>query len=83
MKEDEMAGWHYCLYGPDFEQALRVGDGQESLACCRHGVTKSQTQLRTGNTCTAQLRMNKQKITVEGSKEERSLKDSMPDPEKT
>ena len=45
MKEDEMAGWHYCLYGHDFEQALRVGDGQESLACCRHGVTKSQTRL--------------------------------------
>ena len=45
MKEDEMAGWHYCLYGHDFEQALRVGDGQESLVCCRHGVTKSQTRL--------------------------------------
>ena len=29
-----------------------------------YGVSKNQTQLRTGHTCTAQLRMNKQKITV-------------------
>ena len=45
MKEDEMAGWHSWLDGHDFEQALRIGDGQGSLACCRHGVTKSQTRL--------------------------------------
>ena len=29
-----MAGWHHQLDGPEFEQAPRVGDGQESLACC-------------------------------------------------
>ena len=34
MTEDEMAGWHHQLDGPEFEQAPRVGDGQESLACC-------------------------------------------------
>ena len=33
--EDEMVGWHHRLYGPEFEQALGVGDGQGSLVCCR------------------------------------------------
>ena len=32
--EDEMVGWHHWLNGHDFEQALGVGDGQESLVCC-------------------------------------------------
>ena len=32
--QDEMVGWHHWLYGHEFEQALDVGDGQESLACC-------------------------------------------------
>ena len=32
--EDEMAGWHHWLDGPEFEQALGVGDGQGGLACC-------------------------------------------------
>ena len=27
-------GWHHWLDGHDFEQALGVGDGQGSLACC-------------------------------------------------
>ena len=26
--------WHHWLYGGEFEQALGVGDGQGSLACC-------------------------------------------------
>ena len=34
MTENEMAGWHHRLDGPEFEQALRVGDGQGSLMCC-------------------------------------------------
>ena len=29
MTEDEMVGWHH-----EFEEALGVGDGQGSLACC-------------------------------------------------
>ena len=33
MTEDEMVGWHHWLDGHEFEQALRVGDGQGSLAC--------------------------------------------------
>jgi len=34
MTEDEMAGWHHWLNGHEFDQALGVGDGQESLVCC-------------------------------------------------
>ena len=33
MTEDEMVGWHHRLNGLEFEQALGVGDGLESLAC--------------------------------------------------
>jgi len=33
MTEDEMVGWHHRLNGPEFEQALGVGDGQGSLVC--------------------------------------------------
>ena len=32
--EDETVGWYYRLDGHEFEQALWVGDGQGSLACC-------------------------------------------------
>jgi len=34
MTEDEMVGQHHQLNGHEFEQALGVGDGQRSLACC-------------------------------------------------
>ena len=34
MTVDEMVGWHHWLDGHEFEQALGVGDGQGSLACC-------------------------------------------------
>ena len=34
MTEDEMVGWHHRFNGPEFEQALGVGDGQGDLACC-------------------------------------------------
>ena len=33
-REDEMAGWHHRLNGPEFEQAQGVGDGQGRLVCC-------------------------------------------------
>ena len=32
--EDEMIGWYLWLDGHEFEQALGVGDGWGSLACC-------------------------------------------------
>ena len=34
MTKDEMARWHHQLDGHESEQALGVGDGQGSLACC-------------------------------------------------
>ena len=34
MTEDEMVGWHHQLNGREFEQALKIGDGQRGLACC-------------------------------------------------
>ena len=33
MAEYKIIGWHHRLNGHEFEQALRVGDGQGSLAC--------------------------------------------------
>ena len=45
MTEDEMVGWHHLLDRHEFEQALGVGDGQEShgrqptRAVAVHGVT--------------------------------------------
>ena len=29
-----MVGWHHRLDGHEFEQTLRIDDGQGSLACC-------------------------------------------------
>ena len=43
--EDEMIGWDQQLNGHEFEWTPGVGDGQGGLACCVHGVTKSQIQL--------------------------------------
>ena len=34
MTEDERVKKHHRLDGHEFEQALGVGDGQGSLACC-------------------------------------------------
>ena len=34
MAEDEIVGWHHSLDGHEFGQALGVGDGEGSLACC-------------------------------------------------
>ena len=32
--EDKTVRWHHWLNGHEFEQALGIGDGQGSLACC-------------------------------------------------
>ena len=40
MTEDEMVVWHHQLNGHEFEQALGIGDGQGSLACCSHWCLK-------------------------------------------
>ena len=41
--EDEMVGWNHWLDGREFEQALRVGDGQGSVVCCSQWVHKDST----------------------------------------
>ena len=42
--EDETIGWHHQLSGHEFEQALRVADGQGSLVCCSPwGLKESDT----------------------------------------
>ena len=33
-RRDEVVGWYHRLNGHEFEEALGVGDEQESLACC-------------------------------------------------
>ena len=43
--EERQVGWHHWLDGQEFEQALGVGDGQGSLACCSVWLAKSWTQL--------------------------------------
>ena len=45
MTEDEMVQWIHRLNGHEFKQTPGDGEGQGSLACCIHGVAKSQTQL--------------------------------------
>ena len=40
-----MVGWYQQLDGLEFEQALRVGGGQGSLAYTSREVAKSRTQL--------------------------------------
>ena len=47
MTEDEMVGHHHRLDGHEYEQALGVGDGQESLAFCSlWGLKESDTTQR-------------------------------------
>ena len=41
----EMVRWHHRLDGHEFEQALRVGDGQGSLGCCSLWGHKESTWL--------------------------------------
>ena len=45
MTENEMVGRHHRFSGCELEQTSGDGEGQGSLVCCNHEVTKSQTQL--------------------------------------
>jgi len=53
--EDEMVGWHHRLNGHEFEQTPRDSEKQESLACCVHGVEKSQIGLNGQTVATTHL----------------------------
>ena len=57
--ENEMVGWHHLLDGHEFEQALWVGDGQGSLACCSPRVCRESGTTEWLNwTETTNLKMN-------------------------
>ena len=43
--DEETVGWHHRFNGYEFEQTPGDSEGQESLACCNPGVTKSWIQL--------------------------------------
>ena len=48
--EGEMVGWHHRVNGHEFEQALRLGDGQGGLAYCSPwGHKESDTTERLNN----------------------------------
>ena len=48
--EDEMVGWHHCLNGHEFEQALRDNKGQGGLMCCSPwGLKESDLTERLNN----------------------------------
>ena len=49
MTEDEMVCWHQQLDIHEFEKALRIVDGQGSLACCSPWGLLSQTWLSEWN----------------------------------
>ena len=46
--EDKMVGWQHQLNCHEFEQALRLGDGQRNLACCsqwgQKGLDTTETE---------------------------------------
>ena len=54
MTEDEMVGCHHQLDGHEFEQALGVGDGQGSLACCSPWGRQELDMTERLNTCRIQ-----------------------------
>ena len=62
MTEDEMVGGHHQLNAHEFEQALGVGDGQGSLACCspwghkESDTTERLNRLKLSNTSKLSLK---------------------------
>ena len=57
--EDEMFGCHHRLNGLEFEQALGVGDGQGSLACCSSQGHKESDTTKTKVIHNLKLRVRK------------------------
>ena len=53
-RQEKMVGWHHQLNGHEFEQALGVGDGQGSLACCSSWDRKESDMTEQLN-CTEEL----------------------------
>ena len=55
MTEAELLGWHHRLGGHEFKQALGVGDGQGSLACCSPWGCKESNRTEQLNRLTTSL----------------------------
>jgi len=47
MTEDEMAGWHHCLNGPEFEELRELVMDREAWRAAIHWVSKSWTHWMT------------------------------------
>ena len=66
--EDEVVGWHHWLDEHESEQALGVGDGQGSLACCSPwGHKESDTTERLNWTAKVQFHIGVQRSLEEGA----------------
>ena len=63
-----MVGWHHRLDGREFVQALGVGDGQGSLACCSPwGCKESDTTERLNNNgCIKQIENKQSTCNIDG-----------------
>ena len=57
--EDKMVGWHHWLNGHEFQQSLRDGDGQGSLACCSPWGCKESDRTEGLNNTEAYSRINR------------------------
>ena len=64
MTEDEMVGWHHQFNGHEFEQALRIVDGQGSLLCCSPWGREESDMTEWQNCTESQLRKVKRKSRV-------------------
>ena len=62
MTEDKMVGWHHLFNGHEFEQTLRDGKGQGSVACCSpwgHKESDTTGQLNNRNKKWSDVQFNR------------------------
>ena len=83
MTEDEMIAWHHWLHGHEFEQALGVGDGLGSLACCSawghkeldttEGLNSTEVMRERTCWCHAQSHVSELRLSLSSQQEAGSL----------
>ena len=56
---EKMVEWHCELNGQEFEQTPGGSEGQGSLVCCNHGISKSWTQISNWTTIKDSTSCNK------------------------